>query len=53
MVEKVERAGKASKGGTFSQFSRIAVQSGPSPTTWAGMDNTALATDNNPFEEYL
>ena len=44
---------QTSKGDAFSQFLRIAAQSGPSPTTRAGMDNTAVAEDDNPFEEYL
>jgi len=50
---QAERAWQISKRDAFTQFSRIAAQFGLSPTARAGMYNTTVTEDHNPFEEYI
>ena len=50
---QAERAWQISKRDAFTQFSRISAQFGLSPTARAGMYNTTVAEDHNPFEEYI
>ena len=50
---QAQRAWQISKRDAFTQFSRIATQFGLSPTARAGMYNTTVAEDHNPFEEYI
>ena len=50
---QAEHVWQISKRDAFSQFSRIAAQLGLSPTARAGMYNTTVAEDHNPFEEYI